>query len=146
MLPDPYARKPPQTETRIPLGQLRRVVLCVDDDAAVLRMETLLLEESGKRVLASNDAKSALALFSGQWIDLAVIDYSMPELNGAELARAMRRLKPEVPILMLSGQLEPPAGVSDEIDAYVSKGQQTSVLLNKIEELLNGTKNMAKRA
>ena len=115
-----------------------KLLLCVDDRAASLEIRKLILEREGYEVLTASDGSSGLELFASHAVDLVVLDYNMPEPNGAVVARKMRSLKPEVPVIMLSAYFEPPAEAEQFIDAYVAKGQNPRVLLKQIGQLING--------
>jgi DNA-binding response OmpR family regulator len=117
----------------------------VDDRLASLQARKLLLEREGYAVLTANDGIAGLELFVSRLVDLVLLDYNMPGLNGAVLAQRMRALKPEVPLVMLSGRFEPPAEAAGLIDAYISKGQNPCVLLNQIDQLLSLTAQPAGR-
>ena len=123
----------------------RKLLLCVDDRLASLQARKLLLEREGYAVLTANDGIAGLELFVSRLVDLVLLDYNMPGLNGAVLAQRMRALKPEVPLVMLSGRFEPPAEAAGLIDAYISKGQNPCVLLNQIDQLLSLTAHPAGR-
>ena len=88
----------------------RPVVLCVDDDKAVLYLMRIALELKGFRVLAARDGRAALEAFTVYPVDAVVLDYEMPGMNGCDVAREMTRLKPSVPKLLFSGGLD----LSDE--------------------------------
>ena len=78
----------------------------------------------------------ALALLeSGQEFDLMITDYSMPGMNGAELGKAARRLRPEMPILVASGYAELPAGAGVDLPRLGKPYSQTQ-LANEIGKLL----------
>ena len=114
----------------------RKVLLCVDDRAASLEVRRLILEREGYEVLTANDGSAGLDLFAARSVDLVVLDYHMPEPNGAVVAQRMRALKPEVPLIMLSAYFEAPADAARFIDAYVTKGQNPRVLLEQINRLI----------
>jgi len=114
----------------------QKLLLCVDDRAASLEVRKLLLEREGYTVLTAGDGLAGLELFAAREVDLVVLDYHMPEPNGAVVARKMRALKPEVPVIMLSAHFEPPADATGFIDAYVTKGQNPRVLLEQIARLV----------
>jgi CheY-like chemotaxis protein len=116
----------------------RKLLLCVDDRAASLEIRKLILEREGYEVLTASDGSSGLELFASHAVDLVVLDYNMPEPNGAVVAQKMRSLKPEVPVIMLSAYFEPPAEAEQFIDAYIAKGQNPRVLLKQIGQLING--------
>jgi CheY-like chemotaxis protein len=114
----------------------RKLLLCVDDRAASLEVRRLILEREGYEVLTASDGAAGLELFAARSVDLVVLDYHMPELNGAAVAQKMRALKPEVPVIMLSAYFEAPAEAANFIDAYVTKGQNPRVLLEQIYHLI----------
>lgn len=114
----------------------RKLLLCVDDRPASLEVRKMLLEREGYEVLTAEDGASGLQLLAARDVDLIVLDYQMPEENGAAVARKMHALKPEVPVIMLSAYFEPPAEAAGFIDAYVTKGQNPRVLLDQITRLI----------
>jgi hypothetical protein len=82
-------------------------VLVVDDDSLVLTSTSLLLEDLGHRVISAASGVQALEAFdSGQAIDLVITDMAMPQMNGAQLAHAIRLLKADLPIILATGYAE----------------------------------------
>jgi CheY-like chemotaxis protein len=72
-------------------------ILCIDDDAMNLLLRKTLLQSVGYSVLTASTGLDALTLFQ-QWpVAAVVVDFQMPEMNGAEVAAEMKRLRPEVP-------------------------------------------------
>ncbi|QYY79334.1 PAS domain S-box protein [Pseudomonas sp. B21-041] len=85
----------------------RLSVLVVDDDSLVLNSTSLLLEDLGHRVVSATSGAQALALFDqGEVIDLMITDMAMPKMSGAQLAHAVRVLKPDLPIILATGYAE----------------------------------------
>jgi CheY-like chemotaxis protein len=79
-------------------------ILVVDDDEAVREVVCLGLEDAGYRVLGAEDAACALAIVrEGVQLDLAVVDYSMPVMNGADLIRQLWARNPHLPVLCVTG-------------------------------------------
>jgi CheY-like chemotaxis protein len=78
-----------------------------------------------------------LQLFATQPVDLVLLDYAMPLIDGGEVAATMKHIKPGVPILMLSGLPQVPEQDLAHIDPFIQKGQEPAVVLQKIEQLLN---------
>ena len=70
------------------------VVLCIDDNEDELESEKSLLEIFGYTVLTAPSGSAGLELASMHWVDVVIVDYSMPEMNGQELAVEMKRLRP----------------------------------------------------
>lgn len=85
----------------------RLSVLVVDDDSLVLTSTSLLIEDLGHRVVSATSGAQALALFDqGEVIDLMITDMAMPKMSGAQLAHAVRVLKPDLPIILATGYAE----------------------------------------
>ena len=82
-------------------------VLVVDDDSLVLTSTSLLLEDLGHQVISAASGAQALALFdSEQDFDLVITDMVMPKMNGAQLAQAIRLIRPHLPIILATGYAE----------------------------------------
>ena len=81
-------------------------VLLVDDDPAVLYVGQALLEELGHSVVAAPGPQRALEVFSRDpfRFDLAILDEQMPRMPGTALLRELRRLRPDLPVIVASGQ------------------------------------------
>ena len=81
-------------------------VLVVDDDPDVRAFLVAGLEEAGYRVSQAADGKAALLSFGESRPDVVVIDYLMPGMTGAEVARKMLKKAPGQKILFVSGYSE----------------------------------------
>ena len=85
----------------------RLCVLVVDDDSLVLTSTSLLLEDLGHRVISAASGAQALELFDSEHdIDLVITDMVMPKMSGAQLAEAIRAMKPHLPIILATGYAE----------------------------------------
>lgn len=99
------AARPITEEAARPVHRL--CVLVVDDDSLVLTSTCLLLEDLGHRVISATSGKQALAAFDTEpAIDLVITDMAMPQMNGAQLAQAIRVIKPNLPIILATGYAE----------------------------------------
>jgi CheY-like chemotaxis protein len=76
-----------------------------------------------------------LELASTHPVDLVIVDYFMPEMNGPEVAIEMRRLRPLAPIIMLSGAVDVPEHALKFADAFIAKAHLASHLLPAIAQL-----------
>jgi len=111
------------------------LILLVDDDVMGRSVRKLVLEANGHLVLATGEAHLALRLLTTEPIRLVIVDYFLDGIMGTELARQMRLLKPDVPILLLSASSDVPEG-TEHVDAYLSKLEPVGVIEEKIAELL----------
>jgi CheY-like chemotaxis protein len=111
------------------------VVLCIDDDEDELESEKSLLEIFGYTVLTAPSGSVGLELASMHSIDVVIVDYSMPEMNGQELAVEMKRLRPLAPIILLTGAVNIPKQALNLVDALVLKDHLASQLLPTIAQL-----------
>lgn len=109
------------------------VILCVDDNEEGLTLRKMVLESAGYSVIVAIDGEKALTLFGEEPVDGVVLDYCMPGMNGGEVAAAMRRLKPAVPILLLSGYMNeiPPEALS-AVDMFIAKGSPATSLIGEL--------------
>ncbi|WP_392888665.1 PAS domain S-box protein [Pseudomonas migulae] len=106
--------KPAEVQAAPPVPRL--CVLVVDDDSLVLTSTCLLLEDLGHRVISAMSGVQALQAFDSEpSIDLVITDMAMPQMDGAELAQAIRKLKPELPIILATGYAERLEGFATEL-------------------------------
>ncbi|MGA2902186.1 MAG: response regulator [Candidatus Korobacteraceae bacterium] len=113
-----------------------KTVLCVDDEKIGLRVRKILLETHGFKVLTASSGQQGLAFFDDHKIDLVVLDYYMPGLNGGQVAAEMRRRRPGIPIIFLSAYFSLPAADLELANAFITKGDPPEVLIDKILQLM----------
>jgi len=99
----------------------RPVVLCVDDEWNGLEGRKMLLEEAGFKVLVANSGADALQLFASNPVDLVLLDYHMPGMNGDVVAEHMKAGQSDVPIALLSADDGLPESALTWVDGFVSK-------------------------
>ncbi|HVT99063.1 MAG TPA: response regulator [Acidobacteriaceae bacterium] len=112
-------------------------ILCIDDEALGLEIRKAVLERAGYQVLTAVDGATGLTLFRGNPVDGVVLDYYMPEMNGGAVAEAMRRERPEIPIMLLSAYINLPTDVVQLADVTVLKGEGPQELLEKLRAMLH---------
>jgi signal transduction histidine kinase/CheY-like chemotaxis protein len=85
-------------------GTASRHLLLVDDDGAVREITAAMLRELGYSVIEAGSAGAALDLLERHRnINLAIVDFAKPGMNGIELAHRLRQLRPALPILFITG-------------------------------------------
>jgi CheY-like chemotaxis protein len=77
--------------------------LVVDDDRLVRRFMVDSLRNTGYRVIEAQDGATALELLQTNAVDVLLVDFAMPDMNGAEVARLARSRYPDLRILIVSG-------------------------------------------
>ncbi len=114
-------------------------ILIVEDDRAVRETTVRLLLRAGFSVSSAEDGAAALAaLATCGHLDLVVTDVIMPEQSGPELVRAMRRARPDLAALYVSGYAGEALhehGLSQD-DAFLQKPYMPSALIARIRELI----------
>ena len=113
------------------------VILCVDDAPGVLEGRKMLLEENGYRVLTATNGKEAIQAFVSNSVDLVLLDYHMPEMNGGMAAARMKEAKPDVPVALLSADDRLPLGDLQAVDCFMPKCEPIIRFLEKVDYLLS---------
>lgn len=113
----------------------RRTILCVDDDPNVLLTRKMVLENAGYALLTAENSKQALELFGSHNIHLVVSDHLLPGATGSELARRIKQVKPEVPVVLISAVSEWQEKV-EHADAFLNKIEGPQRLLEVVNALL----------
>ena len=72
----------------------RRLILSVDDEPGILVTRQLILENAGYEVLSAADGEQALHLFRAHAVDLVLLDYVMPGMDGGVVAQEIKNAKP----------------------------------------------------
>jgi CheY-like chemotaxis protein len=125
---------------------VRNVVLCVDDEEAILCLLESALEPFGYVALVASNGREALRLAAQRRVDAVILDYVMPDMNGGEVAQEMKRLRPDVPIILFSGLPDIPSSTLMHVDAVVAKGEGLRPLLAVLARLqVPGKKQRAVR-
>ena len=108
-------------------------ILFVDDEEALVFLVPRLLENLGYRVTAHGSAELALEDFRSRPLDfdLVVTDLSMPRMSGLDLGRTLLGVRPDLPIVLMSGHVRP------ELEAEARRVGIREVLLkpDTVEEM-----------
>ena len=117
-------------------------VLLVEDDYDIAEPLARALGREGYEVGTAHDGRIALQEVLDAPPDLIILDVGLPGMDGLEVCRHVRDVRPDVPILMLTardGELEQVAGLDAGADDYVTKPFRLSVLLARVRAMLRRT-------
>lgn len=119
---------------------LAPLVLLVEDELGLSKLMVMILEGEGYRVAEAANGVQGLAKLEQEKPALIITDYMMPELNGFEMVRTIRRnpIFDDVPILMMSAALPQQIPGRDLVDQFLPKGTGLDVLVAAIRRLVGG--------
>jgi CheY-like chemotaxis protein len=122
------------TEKRVP-KVAPTVILCIDDDPKALMARSLLLSIAGYEVRTAASAEAGWNLFRNSRVDVVLTEQYLQGMKGAQIARPMKSLKPEILFVLLNGAFDPPTE-TDDVDLILMKCLGPSVFLRSIEKLI----------
>ncbi len=122
----------------------RKRVLYVDDDEAMLRIVAATLPRlAGVEVVTASTGTHALSLLAAGGFDLALLDFELPDLDGAQLCAEVRlRAGPHLPVMFLSGHEDGPerrAAMEAGATAFLPKPAPPAVIAAQVRRILEAT-------
>ena len=134
---DPLSRLAPSTDAWRSSG----VVLVADDEDLVRDVADTMLREIGFEVVAVQDGREAVQAFAAapHRFDLVLLDLTMPIMSGSEALQAIRQVRPDVPVLIMSGynEQDTPVGRDDgQPAAFLHKPFSLLTLRDRLHEVL----------
>jgi CheY-like chemotaxis protein len=120
-------------------------ILLVDDDKIVVQFHKKAIESLGYTVTAFSNSLEALDRFQKMpdSFDLVITDMTMPDMTGGQLAEQILEIKPDMPIILLTGysdQLNQEQAKTIGIQGYLTKPVLQRVLANSIRNTLDENK------
>ena len=124
-------------------------ILLVDDETAVLKMEQVMLERLGYHVTPQNGSLQALETFNvaPDRFDLVITDMTMPIMSGDKLSKALRRIRPDIPILICTGFSEYISKEKAEalgISGFLLKPVELSTFAREIRDVITKARDTEK--
>jgi DNA-binding response OmpR family regulator len=120
-----------------------KTILVVDDEARIIQLVRDYLEHAGFAVLTAGDGRSALAVLRSSKPDLVVLDLGLPELDGLDVTRAIRKAG-DTPIIMLTARGEESdklIGLELGADDYITKPFSPKELVARVRTVLRRTES-----
>jgi len=109
------------------------LILCIEDESIQLLIRKKVLEQDGYSVIGVTAAADALTTLREAPVCAIIADHMLQGTTGTELAKEMKKIKPDVPIILFSGSM--PERLAS-VDVYVNKGEPTSTFLNIVREVI----------
>jgi CheY-like chemotaxis protein len=113
--------------------QLRPLILCIEDSPTYLVLRKKVLEREGYDVIGVTATDEALEALRDLPVCATIADHMLQGTTGAELAREMKKIKPNVPIILFSGTV--PQSLN-AVDVYVNKGEPTAKFLGIVRAVV----------
>ncbi len=112
-------------------------ILVVDDDAHILKLYKVELEEDGYNVVTASTGKEAMEKFEQEDPDLVTLDILMPDIDGISLLRRMKEMRPRLPIIMSTAYDYRDDFAVWASEAYIVKSADLSEMKSMIKKLLS---------
>lgn len=119
--------------------QVMAKILVVDDDVHIRKLITVYLRNEGYDSVEAGDGVEALSILENPTVDVVILDIMMPHMDGWELCREIRRLYPDMPLLMVTAKGESGQKVKGfqlGTDDYVTKPFDPLELVMRVKALL----------
>lgn len=100
-------------------------VLCVENYPAYRNRLRSVLHKAGYEVIEAASAEEAISLFVEYPVDGVIVEYNLPDRNGLDIRGEMKRIKPDVPVLLFFGVTPRTSVLLRFLDAYL-RGQPAS--------------------
>ena len=116
-----------------------KVVLFVDDEKMVLEVGSLMLQKLGYSVLTASTGHEAIEILKENKVAFVILDMKMPEMNGYEIYPQLKKIQPNVKILLASGYMgdHSQKGLSNiGFDGFIQKPFDLKQLSEKIKDIL----------
>ncbi|MDL1910053.1 response regulator transcription factor [Chloroflexi bacterium CFX6] len=123
-----------------------QLILVVEDEPKIARIARDYLEKNGFRVLIAADGQSALTTARREKPDLVILDLLLPNMDGREVCRILRR-ESDVPIIMLTAlaeEIDQVTGLEIGADDYITKPFSPRALVARVRALLRRTRGQVK--
>lgn len=144
----PELQKEPDRQTSLPTGN--ETILFVDDEFSIAESTKMLLEKIGYTVREFTNPLEALSAFksSPDSFDLVISDVTMPKMNGVDLSKNLRKVRPDIPVIICTGHsshMDEEKALKLNINAYTMKpvtASQIAVLIRRVLADQNGNKQI----
>jgi len=121
-------------------------ILCIDDNLLTLAIRKAMLESRDYRVFTADNGPAGLEIANREQIDVVILDYNMPGMDGGAIAQEMRSKHPDVAILLLSGfPSKIPESLLSIVDGFIYKGSSPTILLQELQRATTARRQRPER-
>jgi DNA-binding NtrC family response regulator len=117
------------------------IVLVVDDEPMITTILTAVLQRAGYPVLTASGAREAVEICKAEAsIALAIVDYIMPDQNGGDLAASLKKLCPDIRVVMMSGYTGAEITLKNvpcEVHGFLQKPFKVETAVDIVQKALN---------
>jgi signal transduction histidine kinase len=144
-LPASYFSAMSDSEENVALLKGSETILLVDDESVILDVGRRLLKELGYKVLIARSGTTALRIYAAchEFIDLVLLDIILPEMSGEEIFDQMKKINPDLRVLLSSGysiDWQARKMIEDGCDGFVQKPFKLKELSVQVRNILEGSK------
>ncbi len=111
-----------------------KTILCIDDTPQILSLYKSLFEGHGYKAVLASNGRDGLEFMKHHHVDCVILDYQMPEMDGAAVVRSMREHQAPPPVIIVSGS-DLPRELRQQVEAFVEKPMQAEQLLECVDEV-----------
>lgn len=122
------------------MTELRRSILCVDDEERDLQLQRATFEDAGFRVFVAKNLDEVSTVLQQHLLDAVVLDYRLMNADSVQVAIAIRKQYPRMPIVILSGYVEDiPEYFKRAVDGCLAKHHDRQSWVNMLHDQFGST-------
>jgi CheY-like chemotaxis protein len=119
-----------------------KTILLIDDEEIVINISAMMLKRLGYKVLKAHSGYEGLQLFeeNKSKIDLIISDFEMPKMNGKEVMDKLRKMDPQIKVMLSSGALtdaDEKEVMNEGFNGFIKKPYNMNTLCVKMAEIMN---------
>jgi CheY-like chemotaxis protein len=115
-------------------------VLVIDDDERVRTLLRDILRFAGYRVIEASDGRSGMRYLENGEFDMVLTDLGMPEMNGWEVVKMIKKETPQTPVVLITGwgtNLDEEKVKESGVDGIIGKPFQVNEVIETVEQFIN---------
>ncbi|MEA1980425.1 MAG: response regulator [candidate division Zixibacteria bacterium] len=115
-------------------------ILVVDDERIILDLVVRILEKGNHKAITVDSGKNSISIFeqNKENIDLVILDHNLPDISGIEVLEKIRKIKPNIPCLYSSGEVNIKGKIPDELKIntyFLVKPYQALSMLDLVTQI-----------